>query len=117
MTITLAPQVETRLRRKAARTGEEAGALADALLLNALSDGASETELREEYRQLAAAELKGELSGAQAARLRQVAQALDSLDMSSPAAQAMSQRLDETGHKLDEMLTIIRSLPLIKSEA
>ena len=33
MTITLAPQIETRLRRKAARTGKSPDVLASALLL------------------------------------------------------------------------------------
>ncbi len=112
MTITLAPQVETRLRRKAARTGEDANVLADALLLNALSDEASEAELREEYRQLVAVELRNNLSASQASRLHQITAALDDLDAHSPAAQAMSLRLDETGRKLDEMLALIRSLPL-----
>jgi len=97
MTITLAPQVETRLRRKAARTGEDANALADALLSNALSDEALETELREEYRQLVTLELRNILSASQANRLHQITQALDDLDATSPAAQAMSLRLDEAG--------------------
>ncbi|MGI4788565.1 MAG: hypothetical protein ACRYFS_06915 [Janthinobacterium lividum] len=112
MTITLAPQIETRLRRKAARTGEDADTLAAALLSEALVDEASEEELRDEYRQLVVLELKGTLSDPHLARLRQVTQALDQRDRSSPAAQAMSQRLTETGSKLDEMLTILRSLPL-----
>ncbi len=112
MTITLAPQVETRLRRKAARTGEDANALADALLSNALSDEASETELREEYRQLVTLELRDTLSASQTNRLHQVTQALDDLDMHSAAALTMSLRLDEAGHKLDEMLAIVRSLPV-----
>lgn len=112
MTITLAPQVETRLRRKAARMGEDANRLIETLLLDALADEASEEELREEYHQLVALELRGELSDAQAARLRRVMQELDGLDTHSPAAQAMSLRLEETGRKLDEMLALLRSLPL-----
>lgn len=112
MTITLAPQVETRLRRKAARMGEDANKLIETLLLDALADEASEEELREEYRQLVAVELKSDLSEAQAVHLRQVTQALDDLDTHSPAAQAMSERLDETSRKLDEMLALLRSLPM-----
>ena len=111
MTITLAPQIETRLRRKAARTGEDADALVELLLSDALSDEASEEELREEYRHLAGLELHGNLSEAQSARLNRVTRALNDLEAHSPAAQAMSQRLDETGHKLDEMLAILRGLP------
>jgi hypothetical protein len=57
-------------------------------------------------------ELKGSLSEAQAGRLSQVTQALDDLDRHSPAAEAMFERLDETGRKLDEMLKLLRSLPL-----
>lgn len=112
MTITLAPQIESRLRRKAARTGEDADALAALLLSDALADEASEEELREEYRHLVGLELKGILSEPRSARLRRVTQALDDLDARSPAAQVMSQRLDETGHKLDEMLAILRGLPV-----
>jgi hypothetical protein len=112
MTITLTPQIEIRLRRRAARTGQDANALVEALILNGLADEASEAELREEYRQLVAVELKGSLSEAQAGRLRQVTQALDDLDRHSPAAEAMFERLDETGRKLDEMLKLLRSLPL-----
>jgi len=117
MTITLAPQIEKRLRRKAARTGQEADTLAGTLLWDALADEAVEEDeparlLREEYHQLATLELKGTLSGLQASRLRQVAQELDDLDTHSPANQSMSLRLDETGRKLDEMLALLRGLPL-----
>ncbi len=117
MTITLAPQLETRLRRKAARIGQEADTLAGTLLWDALADEAVEEEataeyLREEYHQLVTLELKGMLSDSQASRLRQVTQELDDLDTHSPATQAMSLRLDETGRKLDEMLAILRGLPL-----
>jgi hypothetical protein len=117
MTITLPQQVEKRLRRKAARIGQEADALAGTLLWEALADEAVDEEatageLREEYHQLVALELRGELSDAQAARLRRVMQELDGLDTHSPAAQAMSLRLEETGRKLDEMLALLRSLPL-----
>ena len=117
MTITLPQQVENRLRRKAARTGQEANALAGMLLWEALADEAIDEEatageLREEYRQLVALELRGMLPDAQAARLRQVTQELDDLDTHGPAAQAMSLRLDETGRKLDEMLDLLRGLPL-----
>jgi len=117
MTITLAPQIEKRLRRKAARTGQEADTLAGTLLWDALADEAVEEDeparlLREEYHQLATLELKGTLSGLQASRLRQVAQELDDLETHSPATQSMSLRLDETGRKLDEMLALLRGLPL-----
>jgi len=117
MTITLAPQVETRLRRKAARMGQEADALAGTLLWDALADEAAEEdpkmgELRQEYHHLVGLEPKGMLPDTQDARLRQVTQQLDDLDAHSPAAQAMSQRLDDTGRKLDEMLALLRGLPL-----
>jgi hypothetical protein len=107
MTITLAPQVETRLRRKAARMGEDADRLIQALLLDALADEASEEELREEYHHLVALELRSKLSDVQTARLHRVTQELDDLDAHSPAAQATSERLDETGRKLDEMLALL----------
>ncbi len=112
MTITLAPQVETRLRRKAARNGQELNALADALLLEALDDDVSDEELRDEYHQLVALELRGLLSQTQSTRFYRVRQELDARDASGAAAQAMSQRLEATGQKLDEMLAILRSLPL-----
>ena len=115
MTITLAPQIETRLRRKAARLGEDADALVEVLLSDVLADEASEEELRAEYRQLVALELKGILSEVQSAHLCRVTQALDDLDARSQAAQVMSQRLDETGQKLDEMLAILRGLPILET--
>ena len=114
MTITLPPQVESRLRRKAARLGEDADLLAGSLLLHALADEDSE-ELRQEYRQLVTLELRDTLNDAQMAHLYQVTQKLDDFDRHSPAAQAMSERLEETGRKLDEMLAIIRTLPLAES--
>lgn len=118
MTITLTSQVEKRLRRKAARTGQEADTLAGTLLWDALADEeATAEELREEYQQLVTLELKGVLSGVQASRLRLVTQELDDLDAHSPAAQAMSLRLDETSRKLDEMLALLRGLPLAEPTA
>ncbi len=112
MTISLAPQLEKRLRWKAARTGQDTNTLAEEILSDALGDEVSEDELREEYHQLIDLELKGQLLGPQSDRLRQIRQELDNLDAQSPAAQAMYERLDETGLKLDEMLSILRSLPL-----
>ena len=122
MTIILPQQVEMRLRRKAARTGQEAGTLAGALLWDALADEAAEEEgaageLRDEYHQLVALELRGMLSDAQATRLHQVTQELDDLDAHSPAAQAMTLRLEETGRKLDEMLSLLRDMPLAEPAA
>jgi len=112
MTITLAREIETRLRRKAARTGEQADALAESLLSEALADEASEGELRAEYQQLVALELKGNISEAASARLRSVTQQLDDRDRDSPAAQTMFQQLNDTGRKLDEMLAILQGMPL-----
>ena len=86
VTITLIPQIETRLRRKMARTGLKADVLVASLLSDALADEAPEDELREEYHHLTALEMKGMLSDAQEARLRQVTQALDDQDAHSPAA-------------------------------
>jgi len=116
MTITLAPQVETRLRRKADRVGQDANALADALLLEALDDEVSDEELRDEHHQLVAIELRDGLSDPQSTRLNRVRQELDARDAQGLAAQAMSQRLGETGQKLDEMLAILRSLPVDHQE-
>lgn len=112
MTITLAPQIETRLRRKAARTGQDMNTLAQEILSDGLVDEVLEDDLRDEYHQLITLELKGQLPGPQSERLRQVRQELDDLDANSPAARVMSERLDETGRKLDEMLAILRGLPL-----
>jgi len=112
MTITLAPQIETRLRRKAARTGKSPDVLASALLLDALADETLKEDLRDEYHQLVVLELRGTLSEADATRLHAITQELDDLDINSPAAEAMLERLDETGHKLDEMLAILHTLPL-----
>ncbi|MDQ2799802.1 MAG: hypothetical protein M3Y13_09185 [Armatimonadota bacterium] len=114
MTITVAPKIETRLRRKAARTGQDANTLAEAVLWDALADEASDEELREEYHSLVDLELAGRLSDAQATRLAQITRELDERDAQSPAAQAMRERLDETGRKLDEMLAILQSLPRLE---
>lgn len=111
MTITVAPAVENRLRRRAARTGEDIAALAETLLLGVLSEEASDEELREEYRRLVSLELQGKLTSAHQERLRAVTDELDARDAASPAAQAMSRRLGEVGSKLDEMLAILRALP------
>ncbi len=48
MTITLAPQLEKRLRRKGARTGQDTNALAEEILSDALVDEVSEDDLRAE---------------------------------------------------------------------
>ena len=113
MTITLPPQVETPLRRRAAQTGMDADTLAGALLLDALTETQGGA-LREEYHQLVALQLRGHLSLEQTERLRTVVEELDDLDAQSPAAQAMAQRLGETDRKLDEMLALLRVLPSVE---
>lgn len=115
MTVTLTPNTETRLRRKAARTGQEADLLVEVILSNALIEEDSEEELRAEYRHLVASEMQGTLSEAMAARLAELTREMDAMDMSSPAAQTMFERLTETDQKLDEMLTILRGLPLAEA--
>ncbi len=115
MTVTLTPNTETRLRQKAARTGQEADMLVEAILSNALTEEASEEELRVEYRHLAALQMRGVISEAMAVRLAEVTRKLDALDRNSPAAKAMFERLAETDQKLDEMLTILRGLPLAEA--
>lgn len=112
MTITLTPNTEMRLRREATRTGQEADMLVETIFSNALIEEDSEEELRAEYRHLVASEMRGALSEAKAARLAEVTQEMDALDMNSPAAQAMFGRLTETDQKLDEMLAILRGLSL-----
>lgn len=115
MTITLTPNTETRLRQKAARTGQAADTLAELLLSNALLGEGPSEELRAEYHQLAVSEMRGTLSAGMAARLEEVTQEMDALDMRSSAAQTMFQRLRETDQKLDEMLAILRGLPLAEA--
>ena len=115
MTVTLTPNIETRLRQKAARTGQAADTLAELLLSNALLGEGPSEELRAEYHQLAVSEMRGTLSAGVAARLAEVTRDMDALDMSSPAAQAMFERLTETDQKLDEMLAILRGLPLAET--
>ena len=82
-TITLPPQVETPLRRRAAQAGMDADALAGAILLDALAETPEEA-LREERHQLVALKLRGQLDPSQAERLRAVDGELDRLDAQSP---------------------------------
>ncbi len=70
-----------------------------------------ETRLVEEYHALLDCEDNGELSDAQGARLRQVEAELDSLEAQDPAERAADRRLQETGDKLDEILSLLQSLP------
>lgn len=102
MAITLTPNIETRLRQKAARTGQAADTLAESLLSDALLGEVSAEELRAEYQQLTASEMQGTLSKAMAFRLEEVTQEMDALDMNSP-------------QNLDEMLAIRRGLPLAEA--
>ena len=54
---------------------------------------------------------EGFLSPAQAARLRQVEAQLDFLEDQDPVEQNADRRLQETGDKLDEILSLLHSLP------
>lgn len=74
-------------------------------------DRGRETRLVEEYHALRDQEDSGTLSGTQAARLRQVEAELDRLEDQDPIEQEADRRLQETGEKLDEVLTLLRSLP------
>lgn len=70
-----------------------------------------EAQLVEEYHALRDQEDGGTLSGAQEAQLRQVEAELDLLEDQDPIEQEADRRLQETGDKLDEILTLLRSLP------
>jgi len=111
MTITVSPQIETRLRRKAAQTGQDTDTLAVSLLSEALDNEASEEELRAEYHGLVDLETAGLLTDAQAARLRHVETRLDDWDERRPAVQALYQRLAQDDRKLDRILAFLESLP------
>ena len=74
-------------------------------------DRAREMRLAEECQALRAQEDDQTLSGAQAARLRQVEAELDLLEGVDPVEQEADRRLQETGDKLDEILVLLRSLP------
>lgn len=108
MTITLSPETEARLRRKAERTGRDVNALAESLISEAVADE-SEMELRAEYRRLMDRKRRQRLSASQATRLREVEQALDDLEEQNPAVQALYQRLAEDDNKLDRVLAILES--------
>lgn len=109
MIITVPKQVETRLRRKAARTGQDADTLAGAMLSDALDDEATEEELRAEYHSLVDLEVTGRLSESQAARLRQIQDRLDDQDERNPAVQSLYRRLDQDADKLDRILAILEN--------
>lgn len=70
-----------------------------------------ETRLVKEYHALIDSEDEGTSSDAQSTRLRQVEAELDSLETQDPVEQAADARLQETGDKLDEILSLLRSLP------
>jgi len=111
MTITVSQQIETRLRRKAAQTGQDADTLAASLLSDALDNEASEEELRAEYHSLADLETTGHLTDTQAARLRHVEVRLDDWEERRPAAEALYRRLAQDDQKLDRILAFLDSLP------
>ncbi len=111
MTITVSPQIETRLRRKAAQTGQDADALAVSLLSEALDNEASEEELRAEYHSLADLEMAGPLTDTQTARLRHVEARLDDWEERRPAVQALYRRRAQDDRKLDRILAFLESLP------
>ena len=123
LTIDLTPAEEARLDVVAAQKGWNRTEAAHRVLtanlppMGALAltphalDRARETRLVEEYQALRDGEDAGTLSGAQAARLRQVEAELDHLEDQDPIEQEADRRLQETGDKLDEILALLRSLP------
>ena len=74
MTITLTPEIETRLRERAARDGEDAGALAQALLADVLLDDPD--ALTEEQIAEVRAGIRRGLAAAEAGRVKPLAQAV-----------------------------------------
>lgn len=67
--------------------------------------------LLEERATLLDCEFAGTLSNAQAARLHQVEVLLDQIEDQDPVEREADRRLAQTGDKLDEILTLLRSLP------
>lgn len=120
LTIDLTPAEGARLDAVAAQKGWDRTEAARRVLTANLPpmalpapapDRARETRLVEECQALRAQEDDQTLSGAQAARLRQVEAELDRLEDQDPGGQEADRRLQETGDKLDEILTLLRSLP------
>lgn len=72
--------------------------------------------LLEERATLLDCEFAGTLSNAQAARLHQVEVLLDQIEDQDPVEREADRRLAQTGDKLDEILTLLRSLPRRTSE-
>lgn len=66
-----------------------------------------EETLLEEYHDLVDQEMEGELSEAQAARLREVQTQLDTLDAQDPHEQAINAGIKQTGDELDAMLNYL----------
>lgn len=113
LTIDLTPSEERGLFEVARQNGLPPAEAAHRLLTAHLPQPGREQEEAwvQEYQALAAQERHGPLSAAQAHRLREVTAALDALEAQDPAAQEADRRIQETGDKLDEMLTLLRNLP------
>ncbi len=115
LTIDLTPAEEARLAAVAAQKGwnraEAARRVLTANLPPMVSGRERETQLVQEYQALRDQAGDGTLSGAQAARLRQVEAELDFLEDQDPVEQEADRRLQETGDKLDEVLALLRGLP------
>lgn len=119
LTLELTPTEEASLAEVARQNGLPPAEAAHRLLtahLPQVPDREQEEAWVQEYQALAAQESHGQLSAAQAYRLREVTAALDALEAQDPAAQEADRRTQETGDKLDEMLTLLRNLPRKNAE-
>ena len=119
LTLELSPLEELGLAEMARQEGVAPAEAAHRLLaahLPAAPRREREQALVQEYQALTAQERQGRLSAAQAAHRQEIEAALDELERQDPKEQEADERLRETGDKLDEMLTLLRSLPRKNTE-
>ena len=113
LTIDLTPAEELGLFEVARQNGLPPAEAAHRLLTAHLPRPMREQEQAwvQEYQALAAQERRGQLSAAQAHRLREVTAALDELEEHDSMEQEAERRTQEISGKLDQMLALLRSLP------
>ena len=114
LTIDLTPSEEQGLSEIARQNGLPPAEAAHRLLtahLPRVPVWEQEQAWVQEYQGLAAQERRGQLSDAQAHRLREVMAALDGLEAQDPAEQDADRRAQEISGKLDQMLALLQSLP------
>ena len=117
LTIALTPAEEKRLAAVAQQEGVDPAEAARKLLTGLLppvsfgQENLRERQLIEEYHRLVRLGRQEPLSETHREQLRQVEEELHTLEAQDEREQAIDRRLQATGDKLDEILSLLRNLP------